>query len=45
MVKVKDFSWKKGMTVADFVSEIGEVGFQSVELRNASDVIAKMKRA
>jgi deoxyhypusine synthase len=45
MVKVKDFLWKPGMSVADFVSEIGNVGFQSVELKNASEVIAKMKRA
>ncbi len=41
---VKDFKWKKGMSVRDFVSKLGQVGFQSVELKRASDVIVKMKK-
>lgn len=39
----KDFLWKNGMNVNDFVNGIGSVGFQSVELKNASDLIVKMK--
>ena len=41
---VKDFVWKKGMNVADFVEDLGNVGFQSVELARASEVIVKMKK-
>lgn len=44
MEYVKDFKWKKGIKVEDFVSEIGKIGFQSVELKKASDVIIKMKK-
>jgi deoxyhypusine synthase len=44
MAKVKDFQWKKGMSVDDFVEKIGNVGFQSVELKKASEVIVKMKK-
>lgn len=43
-MKVKDFLWKPGMNVEDFVSSLGQVGFQSVELKKASDVIIKMKK-
>jgi len=41
---VKDFSWKPGMKVGDYVAELGNVGFQSVELKRASDVVVKMKK-
>ena len=41
---VKDFKWKKGMQVKDFVKQLGQIGFQSVELKKASDVIVKMKK-
>lgn len=41
---VKDFLWKPGMNVQDFVAGLGEVGFQSVELKRAADVIVKMKK-
>ena len=44
MVQVKDFKWKSGITVKDFVTQLQQVGFQSVELKNASDVIVKMKK-
>ncbi len=40
---VKDFLWKHNTSVKDFLSEIGSIGFQSVELKNASDLIVKMK--
>jgi deoxyhypusine synthase len=43
MSYVKDFKWKKGMNVDDFVSGISSVGFQSVELGMAVDTIIKMK--
>jgi len=41
---VKDFVWKRGMSVENFVSALGQVGFQSVELKRASECMAKMKR-
>lgn len=41
---VKDFKWKKGMQVNEFVNKLGQIGFQSVELKKASDVIVKMKK-
>ena len=41
---VKDFKWKKGMSVREFVQNLGQIGFQSVELKKASDVIVKMKK-
>lgn len=43
MGNVHDFKWKKGMTVKDFVSGVGGVGFQGSELDNASKIIVKMK--
>lgn len=44
MVYVNDFKWKKGMTVKELVSLYDKIGFQSVELAKASDVIVKMKK-
>jgi deoxyhypusine synthase len=44
MSKVKDFTWKKGITVKELVENLGQVGYQSVELKRASDVIVKMKK-
>ena len=41
---IKDFRWKKGIAVKDFVEKLGSVGYQSVELKKAAHVIAKMKR-
>ncbi len=41
---VKDFKWIPGMSVFDFVNKLGTVGFQSVELKKAADVIVKMKK-
>jgi deoxyhypusine synthase len=41
---IEDFKWKKNMTVKDFVSGLGSVGYQSIELKKAGDAIAKMKR-
>ena len=44
MVYVKDFKWTPSMTVSDLVKQYRHVGFQSVELKRASDVIVKMKK-
>ncbi|ABE52751.1 deoxyhypusine synthase family protein [Methanococcoides burtonii] len=44
MVKVKDLKWKQNMTVSELVDSYEFIGFQSVELQRASDVIVKMKK-
>jgi len=44
MEYVKDLRWRKGMNVKDLVSSMGKVGYQSIELKRASDVIVKMKK-
>jgi deoxyhypusine synthase len=43
MEYVNDFLWKKGMNVKDFVSDLGKIGYQSIELSRASDIVVKMK--
>ncbi|KXS41392.1 MAG: deoxyhypusine synthase [Methanohalophilus sp. T328-1] len=44
MVQVKDLHWKKDMRVSELVDSYENVGFQSVELHRASEVIVKMKK-
>jgi len=44
MEYVKDFKWKKGMTVNELVNQYQTIGFQSIELKKAADVIVKMKK-
>lgn len=44
MSNVKDFKWNKGMNVRELVDSYSNIGFQSVELKKASDVIVKMKK-
>ncbi len=44
MAYVKDFKWNKGVTVRELVDSYQNIGFQSVELKKASDVIVKMKK-
>jgi deoxyhypusine synthase len=44
MVNVQDFKWKKGMKVKDLVSSYQSLGYQSIELNKASEVIIKMKK-
>ena len=44
MVKVKDFRWNEGMSVRELVENMSNVGYQSVELAKAADVIVKMKK-
>ena len=43
-MKVEDFKWHEGMKVSELVDSLGQVGFQSVELSKAKDVIVKMKK-
>ncbi|MBT5022433.1 deoxyhypusine synthase family protein [Candidatus Woesearchaeota archaeon] len=44
MELVKDFNWKKGMTVKELVDAYSQIGFQSIELKKSADVIVKMKK-
>jgi len=44
MVIVKDFKWNKGMSAFELSKSLGSVGFQSAELKYASDAIIKMKK-
>jgi deoxyhypusine synthase len=44
MEYVKDFQWKKDMSVKELVTSYQNIGFQSIELKKASDVIVKMKK-
>ncbi len=44
MADIKDMRWKEGMTVKELVDSYGSLGYQSIELRRASDVIVKMKK-
>ena len=44
MEYVNDFKWKRGMTVNELVDSYRNIGFQSIELKKAADVIVKMKK-
>ena len=44
MKTVKDFLWKPGMTVKELVDDFGSLGYQSIELNKASDLVMKMKQ-
>lgn len=41
---IKDLKWKKDMKVSELVNSFGNLGFQSIELKKASNVIVKMKK-
>ncbi|MBD3247365.1 deoxyhypusine synthase [Candidatus Pacearchaeota archaeon] len=45
MKKVKDFTWKKGMTIKECVDSFDSLGYQAVELAEAVKIILKMKRS
>jgi len=45
MKKVKDFLWKPDMTVEELVDSFGNLGYQAVELSEATKVVLKMKRS
>lgn len=44
MKKVKDFLWKEDLSVSQIVDSFGSIGYQAVELSEASKVILKMKK-
>jgi deoxyhypusine synthase len=44
MAIVKDFMWKPDMKVSDLVAGYRGIGFQSIELYKAKDVLVKMKK-
>jgi len=44
MKTVKDLKYKPGMTVSQLVDDFGSLGYQSIELNKASDVVMKMKQ-
>ena len=44
MEYVEDLHWKRGMDVSSLVAGLGKVGFQSVGIGRAAEIIAKMKR-
>ena len=44
MTNVQDFKWTKDMKVKDLVSSYQSLGYQSIELNKASEVIIKMKK-
>ncbi|MBW2988860.1 deoxyhypusine synthase family protein [Candidatus Woesearchaeota archaeon] len=41
---IEDFRWKKKMSVRELVDSYKSLGYQSIELKKASDVIVKMKK-
>lgn len=45
MKKVKDFLWKSGMTLEECVDAFGNLGYQAIELNEASKIVLKMKRS
>ncbi len=44
MIKIKDFKWKKGITVKELVENYQQIGYQSIELARVSEVFVKMKK-
>jgi len=44
MKKVKDFTWQPNMTVEALVDSFGNLGYQAIELSEATEVVLKMKR-
>lgn len=43
MKKVKDFLWQPGMTIKECVDRFDSLGYQAIELYEASEVVLKMK--
>jgi deoxyhypusine synthase len=44
MEYTKDFIWKEKLTVSELIDYYGKIGFQSYELKRASDLLIKMKK-
>ena len=45
MKKVKDFIWKPNQSVEKYVELAGSIGYQASELKEAVDIVLKMKRS
>ncbi|MFH1521498.1 MAG: deoxyhypusine synthase family protein [archaeon] len=45
MKKVKDFLWQPDMTVEKLVDSFGNLGYQAIELNEATKVVLKMRRS
>ena len=45
MKKVKDFLWTPGMTAEECVDRFDSLGYQAIELYEASEVVLKMKES
>jgi deoxyhypusine synthase len=45
MKTVKDFTWHEGMKVEELVDSFGSLGYQSIELNEAVNVVLKMKKS
>lgn len=41
---INDFTWKENITVKELLDNFENLGYQSIELKKASDVIVKMKK-
>jgi len=44
MEYTKDLNWKRNITLKELMKGLGKVGFQSIELARASEIIVKMKK-
>ena len=42
---IRDFKWKQDVRVSEFVDQLGQVGFQSIELNKAATAVTRMKKA
>ena len=45
MEYAKDIRWAAGITLREFVAQLGSVGFQSIEVARAAQAIVKMKKS
>lgn len=45
MKKVKDFLWTPNITVEQLVNQFGNLGYQAIELNEATKIVLKMKRS
>lgn len=41
---VKDFKWEEKLNVSNFIEQLGSIGYQSVELHKAKELIVKIKK-
>ena len=44
MKKIRDFTWKQGMTVQELMQQYQSLGYQSTELSRVSEVFVRMKK-